>query len=247
MSDEVNYLERWRRKSDGTMVIIAHVSKFSDRTIVNWSGYHTPGKRRRHGRLPLDSFLKRYEFREPAPEAHLPLDFPPEPQSHHHLDLILMMLKQERDYWSAKANVWRLVAGDGARADDCIKRAAALKAQYREFEEKWSAPGAIPVRVFQPEMGGSYTHKEGFPYESWRVRKKAPGWEYRIIGTEAKFVEVDGGGRYGLLLASYCAKCDKRGGETIGGPAQWSLENALAFTHRHWLEKHVFPEGQTHE
>lgn len=244
-TDEVHYLERWRRKSDGTMVVIAHVTKFSDVTFVNWSGFPNPGGRRRHGRIELSRFLKRYEFREPAPEARLPLEFPPDPKSRHHLDMILMMLKSERTYWLDKANVWRLVAGDGVRADACIRRAAELKAQYREFEEKWSKPGAIPVHIFQPEKGGSYVHDEGFPYESWRMREKSPGWEYRILGTEAKVVEVDGGGRYGLLLAAYCAKCDKRGGETIGGPAQWSLANALSFTNRHWLEKHVFSSEST--
>lgn len=240
MTDEVHYLEQWRRKSDGKMVFIANVTEFTDVTFVHWRRPASPGQRTPTGRLELSSFLKRYEFREPSPEVRPPLEFPPDPQSQHHLDLILMMLKAERDYWGHKSNVWRIVAGDAARADACIRRAAELKAQYREFEEKWGAPGAIPVHLFEPEMGGSYTHEEGFPYESWRVREKSPGWEYRITGTEAKVVEADGGGRYGLLLAAYCSVCDKRGGETIGGPSQWSLANALSFTHRHWLEKHVF-------
>jgi hypothetical protein len=236
----VNYLEKWKRKSDGRMVFIASVSEFTDVTIVSW---RRPGNPRTHyGRLEIDSFLKRYEFVAPGPEVRLPLEFPPAPKTQYELDLVLMMLKAERDYWGSKANVWRLVAGDEYRAEQALQRAVALKKQYREFEEKWGAPGVLPVAVFEPEFGGTYQHAEGFGYKSWRVREKAPNWEYRIIGTDVAVVEVDGGNQYGLLLAVRCS-CTKFREQAVAGPSQWPLEHALSFAHRHWVEKHVFDQS----
>lgn len=239
MAGIVNYLEQWRRLRDGRIVFIDSVIDLGDKTWVRWRGPHTPGTRTRRGRVELDRFLKTYEFHEPAPELHLPVQFPPDPKNRHELDLVLMMLKSERSYWQDKSNVYRIVMRDELRARTVLHRAAELKAQYQAYEEKWGAPGALPTQVFQPELGGRYAHEKGFTYESWRVREKSPGWEYRIVGTQVKVIEVDGGSSYGLCAAVVC-DAEKDPWNTIGGPAQWSIENALNYAHQHWLTHHVF-------
>lgn len=235
----VNYLERWKRKSDGALVIIASVTEFSTETFVHWRRPQSPGQRARNGRLTLDSFLKRYEFLEPAPEAQIPVMFPPEPKSVRDVDLVLMALKAARNACEYKAMVWREVVGDEGRARALDRRAVELRAEYREYAEKWEAPGAIPVTVFEPTWEGRRTHTDGFEYDVWAVRENAPRFEYLIVGTNVTVAEVDGGNRYGRLLAVVDHDSEKPW-LSVAGPSSWSLENALHFAHKYYLDTYVF-------
>lgn len=241
---DVKYLEQWRRKSDGSIVFIASVTDFSDATYVTWRRPGGPGSRTAYGRLELSSFLKRYEFREPAPVIrHVPVKFPPEPKTFDAYMTLVRFHNAEFAFHEAKALAWSLSDEMDAelRAKLCRKAAQESAKALAELRKRYNHGKDLPVPVFTPWKSYEAVHDDGFTYEVWQVKENA-GWEYRIVGTNVKVVQVDGGQTYGSLLAVVCL-LEKTAWDPIAGPSQWSVDNALRYAHRHWLEKHVFEKA----
>lgn len=238
---DVQSLQTWRRVRDRRLVIVDHVGEWAGETYVHWRGHRIPGGRTPRGRVRISLFVKQYEFREPNPNVRIPVEYPPEPKTTKDLRIITQALDAEIAYWDAKANVWLNVLGENVRAAGASRQAQDLRDQRKLFVKRWSKPGALPIRVFEPEFHRKAFHEEGFQYELWRVAEKF-GYEYRLNGTKIRVNEVDGRERYGLCYGVICDECASKAGawQFIGGPSQWTPDQAMSFGYRHWLEKHVF-------
>lgn len=127
------------------------------------------------------------------------------------------------------------IAQQQMEIDSLVPEKVELERRLTEIRAKLAAlrdglrKDEAELRSREPEFGGTYQHKDGFGYQSFRGRKL---WEYRIIGTTVSAQEGDNQDGY----VFYEPRCSEHGRAGFGN---LSLQAALSDAYRHYQKQHV--------